>query len=869
MAPAHTKQSRSRSRPGRPGKDADAEIIAALDIRAEYQSLGVRIVAKMPTPSGWLSCRAVGRDDAQPSAAINVQTGRYTDRGTGDNFSLWEFAAQHGHFASWREARDHFAGKAGIEIRGQKSVVSGQKAPPTLKRLPWSDALAQLWTLHKPGVSLGALRAFGAEQAEYRGRRVIAIPGFGAAGPHAEPTGWVLWDVTGRPLPVQGGSAKMKNLEGSQPGLIGREALDRLFAAEQRLADVTLWKVEGPTDALALWSALPAAERTRHLILTNNAGTSQHPFPWLWDLVSRVARVVVVHDCDRDGQSGGQRWAEACAAHAETRHLTLPFELADKHGRDLRDFLAEHAWGELLELAEAAPLVAAGDDRMTGSREISAAAAQDVGFQEPEGADTDPHRLAGVFLRKSGFLHADGLALRYWREQWYAWTGRAFRHLPDADLRARVTACLKEEFDRCFVEAQANGEEVDAPQPVTRMKVADTLQALTSLCLLPSAIDPPCWLGEPPLGWGSDARELLCTASGILHLGRAVEDLPDAIAPLTPRFWTLNSVDYPYSPAAGLPDRWIDFLCGQWHHEECRDPESINLLQEWFGYCLTPDTRHEKILMLVGPKRSGKGTIADVLSALIGEENVCAPTLSGLCDRFALQGLFGRTLAVIDDARLSNRTDTAVIVERMLSISGGARQTIDRKHTDPLQVRLPIRFAILTNELPNLRDASGAMASRFLIVQTTKSFFGVEDKGLKAALQHPEVLTGILNWAIEGYARLRARGAFVQPESSQQAIDELEELTSPVRAFVNACCVLQRDAAVERKELFAAYVAWCKGEERPPQARAMFGRDLKSAFPQVKDTQTRNGAASIRWYGGIRLADLRIESPGESNAKNF
>lgn len=858
MAPAHTKKSRSPSRPS--GKEAEAAILEALDLRAEYTALGVRIVARAPTPSGWLACRAVGREDAQPSAGVNVRTGRYADRGTGDNFSLWEFAAQHGHFATWREAREHFAAKAGIS----SSVVIEDRKLAALDRRPWNAALGQLWLTHKPGVSIEALAAFDVELASYRGRSVIAAPFYGAEGRSSPPSGWVLWDVTGRPLPVTGGTAKMKTLEGSKPGFIApRNTLEQLYGAEAKI-EATLWKVEGPTDALALWSALPAAERERNLIMANNAGTSQHPFPWLGDLVKRVARVVVVHDCDRDGQAGGRKWAQACAAHAQTRHLTLPYEIADKHGRDLRDFLAERTWEELSELAEAAPVISPPYKAEIAERKRQGGLAGENGDEtppshEPSGGDTDPHRLAGVFLRKSGFLHAEGLALRYWREQWYAWTGRAYRHLPDADLRARVTTCLKEEFDRCYTEALANGEEVDAPHPVTRNKVADTLQALTGLCLLASSIDPPCWLGEPPLGWEADARELLCTASGILHLGRKVERRDDHLAPLTPRFWTLNSVDYPYQPEAQLPDRWIDFLCGQWHHAECSDPESINLLQEWLGYCLTPDTRHEKILMLVGPKRSGKGTIADVLSALIGEENVCAPTLSGLCDRFALQGLFGRTLAVIDDARLSNRTDTAVIVERMLSISGGARQTIDRKHTDPLQVRLPIRFTILTNELPNLRDASGAMASRFLILQTTKSFLGVEDKGLKADLQRPEVLTGILNWSIEGYARLRARGAFVQPASSQQAIDELEELTSPVRAFVNACCALGKDAAVECKELFAAYVAWCKGEERPPQTQAIFGRDLKSAFSGVKRAQVRIGAHRSHWYYGLRLVDEQTQ----------
>jgi putative DNA primase/helicase len=42
-------------------------------------------------------------------------------------------------------------------------------------------------------------------------------------------------------------------------------------------------------------------------------------------------------------------------------------------------------------------------------------------------------------------------------------------------------------------------------------------------------------------------------------------------------------------------------------------------------------------------------------------------------------------------------------------------------------VKLPVRFLFLTNELPRLDDASTALASRFMVLRLTRSFFGVED----------------------------------------------------------------------------------------------------------------------------------------------
>ena len=187
----------------------------------------------------------------------------------------------------------------------------------------------------------------------------------------------------------------------------------------------------------------------------------------------------------------------------------------------------------------------------------------------------------------------------------------------------------------------------------------------------------------------------------------------------------------PYLPDIGIPARWNQFL---WDIFEA-DIQSIALLQEWFGYTLTSDTRQQKMLLILGPKRSGKGTIASVLQSLIGDSLVAAPTLGSLTTHFGLSPLIGKTLAVISDARLSNRPDKAIVVERLLSISGEDLQTIDRKNREHVSLQLPTRFMMLTNELPNLGDSSGALASRYLVLHLTRSYFGNEDHGLRDALK--------------------------------------------------------------------------------------------------------------------------------------
>ena len=146
---------------------------------------------------------------------------------------------------------------------------------------------------------------------------------------------------------------------------------------------------------------------------------------------------------------------------------------------------------------------------------------------------------------------------------------------------------------------------------------------------------------------------------------------------------------------------------------------------------LSGRTDLQKIFVIIGPIRSGKGTIARILTAMIGTGHVANPTLSSLATEFGLAPLLGKSLAIIADARLSNKTDTRAVIERLLSISGEDSITVNRKFRDQVSARLPTRFMIISNELPAFGDASGAIASRFILTTLTRSFLGHEDIGLE------------------------------------------------------------------------------------------------------------------------------------------
>ncbi len=214
----------------------------------------------------------------------------------------------------------------------------------------------------------------------------------------------------------------------------------------------------------------------------------------------------------------------------------------------------------------------------------------------------------------------------------------------------------------------------------------------------------PQWTHPEP----DDPRpeDLVPCANGLLDLETLELKHP------TPRLFSTTAIGAPWIPDAPRPEAWLAFLeslCGE-------DKESPRALQQMFGYLLTADTSHQKMFAIVGPKRSGKSTIARILKALLGDDAVVNPTLQSLERPFGLAPLVGKTVAIIGDARLGGASDQAQVVERLLSISGEDPLSIDRKNRDPINVRLRTRVVRLLGRagvaLRHLADVGVVLRAR-------------------------------------------------------------------------------------------------------------------------------------------------------------
>lgn len=242
-------------------------------------------------------------------------------------------------------------------------------------------------------------------------------------------------------------------------------------------------------------------------------------------------------------------------------------------------------------------------------------------------------------------LHEDG-HLDGWTQRdgsYWQWTGQAYEQRSDKQLR-QYLGYLLSEFEW-------------APNKSRLSNVIDAI-------VLPDVPD-------------ADVN-VLSLANGLY------EPISGTLTEPMPTRFISNSLPYPFDPVARC-ENWLAFLDTVWGG----DPESVLLLQEWFGYLVSGSTAEQKALLMYGPKRSGKGTIMWVAEQLLGASNTGALKPSALSSWFGLQTVVGKSLAVIGDLRLDGRLSVAA-VDSLLSMTGEDLQNIQRKGAgrEPIDVRL-------------------------------------------------------------------------------------------------------------------------------------------------------------------------------------
>ena len=430
----------------------------------------------------------------------------------------------------------------------------------------------------------------------------------------------------------------------------------------------------------------------------------------------------------------------------------------------------------------------------------------------------------------------EGFKIVHYTDDFYLYLGTHYDVIEELTIRSDIYKFL----DKCKKLGRKQEILPFNPNPAA---VSAVMDALKSIVHLPNHANakPPIWLSnyissKPP------ASKLISLQNGLFH----VED--QALIPHSLGFFTQNSLNFNYDPNASCP-LWEKFMTDIWED----DIEAIHTLQEMFGYILSGDTKQQKFFNMIGPRRSGKGTINRILVSLLGQHNTVAPELGELCDTFGLQPWLGKLLASFTDARAPERNRNAV-VSQLLRIVGGDTITVNRKNKESWNGYLPTRIVIYSNEVLQLTENSNALTGRMIVLKMTKSFYSHEDTELAPKLE--KELSGIFNWAMEGLRRRLVRGGhFIQPKSGASYLELMSELGNPIGSFVEDTLEFDPNGSVSKDDVFTCYSHWALKKKLAVGTEFSFKRRFLAATQEhrIETGLDRSNGTRTHTYVGVRL----------------
>lgn len=307
-----------------------------------------------------------------------------------------------------------------------------------------------------------------------------------------------------------------------------------------------------------------------------------------------------------------------------------------------------------------------------------------------------------------------------------------------------------------------------------------------------------------------------------------------------------------YDENCGYPEAWMDFLT------ELLEPEDIDTLQEYMGYCLLPITVGQKMLILTGSGGEGKSRIGVVMKAIFGDALGVGSLSKVEMNQFARADLEGLLVFVDDDLKMEALSQTNYL---KTIITAETDMDLERKGKQSYQGRLYARLLAFGNSnLQALHDRShGFFRRQILITTKPRRADRVDDPFLGQKLIREK--HKIFMWALAGLYRLHAQNyQFTISRQTQNNMARAVAQSDNVISFLKSrgYIVLDRDSSASIRQLYRCYCQWCQDNSLPALSSRSFGESLQIRGTPLGLRYTTNvptpQGRHVRGYRGIRLA---------------
>jgi len=314
--------------------------------------------------------------------------------------------------------------------------------------------------------------------------------------------------------------------------------------------------------------------------------------------------------------------------------------------------------------------------------------------------------------------------------------------------------------------------------------------------------------------YNDDNPNLICLKNGVLNVKTK------KLKPFSPDYKFKSKLDIAFKPTATCP-KINKFLTEVFYKED------IPIIQEWFGFHLYRQHFIKKALILFGEKNTGKTVALNLLIKFVGEKNKTGISLHSIArgDKFTLAFLREKLANVYDDLSFKDLSDAG----GFKIATGGGYVTAEIKFGDTFEFLNYAKNTFATNKIPVIDgETDDAYYLRWLPIPCDNEFpEEQQDKFLVEKLTTKEELSGLLNWALIGLARLLKNGKFSYNKTVEETRNLMEKHSNHLAAFTQDCLLEKEGEKITKDEMYELYTCYAKEKNLRRLTKAQLGRSLE------------------------------------------
>lgn len=528
----------------------------------------------------------------------------------------------------------------------------------------------------------------------------------------------------------------------------------------------------------------------------------------------RDCDVVIAYDADLPGSRYAKAAATSLARVARTvKVIEWPLYMMDgetdslpeKHGQDLTDFFKKHNKC----LADLRGLLADALDVKEDQQNSQAAAF--FGITQSGRESFQPRLLADRLKRDFDIVWDEVTGIIY------RWNGQYFEPFREGALKKRAIELLGLES--------------------TSGRYEDAVKQAVHLSGLPGSREM------------NDHVDLLCLRRGMFNVSEL------QMLPHSRDYYSSIYVDIDFDPkdVKDCP-RWKKFL-----KETIQTQQVIEQFQEFFGLCLTRETRYEMCLIMIGDGGDGKSTAQKILRALVGAANCTSIGFDALEDQFQRSSLYNKMINL--SSEVGNKAMDSEYFKKVIS---GDSINAAFKHKNAFDFVPFVKLVFAVNRMPKVVDSSDGLYRRLLPIWFKRQFLpGDPDRNPHLDDELMEELPGIFAWALQGLLRLRERGGFdMDCDETREQLMGYRRQNSPIFAFAEDCMVEGDAHEVSKESLYGAYKSYCGKNGFGAVHRENFFIEIKRVIKTMKNFRPTRDGKRIQMLRGAGLKADFTENSG-------